>query len=176
MFESFVNFNVPELSKHRKRKTGNLSGEVLQQAAVDLSVIMNERFWERSGWCDMKQEVVSLIQSLTGYVEYLERKNKLMKLHHKSSTPVREISNNIHVQFLPTTDDPNDEFNQLEEKLMNSDYYNYISLSDYRSCKKISQSKKFNSTWTCVSCGYVYVFIRQQCRKLELYMESSKRY
>ena len=33
IFGGFVGYNIPEVSKHRKRKVGNMSGEVLQQHA-----------------------------------------------------------------------------------------------------------------------------------------------
>ena len=129
-FECFVNFNVPELSKHRKRRTSNLSAEVLQESALDLTAIMNESFWERPGWCELKQELLSLIQSLSGYIDYLAMKNKTMKLHHKSTTPVREIASNIHVKFLPMAVS-NNAFEQIEQTLMNMDCYKYINLSSF---------------------------------------------
>ena len=36
VFNGFVGYNVPEMSKHRIRHVGNMSGEVLQQYAKQL--------------------------------------------------------------------------------------------------------------------------------------------
>ena len=37
IFNGFVGYNIPEMSKHRKRQVGNMSGEVLQQHASSFS-------------------------------------------------------------------------------------------------------------------------------------------
>ena len=99
-FDCFLRYNIPELSKHRKRRTYNLTIDVLQEFTLDLSVILDESYWDREGWCDFNQLVHALLQWLVGYIQYLSGKNKAVRLHHKSLTPVREIFNNLWMRFL----------------------------------------------------------------------------
>ena len=80
VFTSFDKYNTPELSKHRKRRTINLSGAALQEFVLDLATVLHDNYWEREGWCELKQDVYTLSQSLGGYVDYLHSKNKMMKL------------------------------------------------------------------------------------------------
>ena len=46
-FQSFSNYNVPELSKHRKRQTYNLSSDLIQQFVLDFSVLLDELLQQR---------------------------------------------------------------------------------------------------------------------------------
>lgn len=72
---------------------------------MDLSIILDESYLDRDGWYDFRQLLLCLLHSLSGYVEYLSSKNKAMKLHHKSPTPVRELGNNLCIKYLTPSDD-----------------------------------------------------------------------
>ena len=76
VFHSFVGFNVPELSKHWKRRTANISSDQLREFALDLSHILLEFYWERNHWRDIKENFIALFSSLSSYSEYLTEKNK----------------------------------------------------------------------------------------------------
>ena len=72
-FECFLNYNVPQLSKHRRRRTINMSADSLNDFTLELDVILHENYWNRESWCDFKPV---LLESLSGYVSYLTSKNK----------------------------------------------------------------------------------------------------
>ena len=78
----FTKYNVPELSKHCKWRTSNLSGEVLQEFVLDLATALHENYWDREGWGELKKDVLLLSQSLACYVDYLCTKNKLMNYRY----------------------------------------------------------------------------------------------
>lgn len=88
-FSKFSGYNCPELSKHRKRRTQNMSCAVLQDFALDLSSILHLAFWERSDWHMLKSHFDSLLVSISSYAEYLVQKNKRVKRDHLSPTILR---------------------------------------------------------------------------------------
>ena len=51
-------------------------------------MILEESYWNRDGCCDFKQIVLTLLNSISGYVDYL------------NSTPVREIGKNLCIKLL----------------------------------------------------------------------------
>ena len=120
------------MSKHRKKQTCNLSINELQEFTLDLSVILDESYWDREGWCDFKQLVLALLQSLIGYIQYLSSKNKAVRLHHKSPTPVREISNNLRVRFLSPScvADSNLHFKDIGESLIDVPFYEHVDITN----------------------------------------------
>ena len=133
-FQSFSNYNVPEFSKHRKRRTYNLSSDLIQQFVLDLSVILDESYWDRDGWCEFKQLLLSLLCSLSGYVEYLNSKNKMMKLRHKSPTPVRDLGSNLSIKYLsPCSGIKGDSSFEkvIERELMKVSDYEYVEVTQF---------------------------------------------
>ena len=67
IFNSFNGFNGPELSKHRKRQTTNISADQLREYALDLSQLLLENYWERDNWRNIKPHFVDLFSSLSCY-------------------------------------------------------------------------------------------------------------
>ena len=86
-----------EQSTCMERQLGNLHSDQLHHLASELLTLLQANPWESEYWCEFKSDVASLVQSLVGYAEYLSQKNKHMKLHHISATPVRELSSNLKV-------------------------------------------------------------------------------
>ena len=99
-FSSFTGYNCPEWSKHRKRLTQNMSSDALQEFALELSTILHLGFWERPDWVELKSHFYSLLISLFSYAEYLVQKNKRVKRDHLASTPVRELSEHLHMKYI----------------------------------------------------------------------------
>ena len=81
IFCSFVNYNVPELSKHRKRVTRNISADQLGDLALELSVLLQSSYWDRP---KLKPHFTVLLQAISSYQEYLVQKNKAMCHQHPS--------------------------------------------------------------------------------------------
>jgi hypothetical protein len=129
-FGYFTNYNNPELSKHRKRRTSNLSADALEQFLLDLSVVLNENYWERDGWCDMKLLIISLSSSISGYIDYLRSKNKRMLLCDRSPTPVRELSEHLRIRFLNQSSLATNELLQpIESAMENLSFFEQINIT-----------------------------------------------
>ena len=75
-FHSFINYNNPQLSKHHKRLTSNMSSDVLRDFALELSTVLHFSFWDRPHWLELKPVFLSLLQSISSYVEYLITKKQ----------------------------------------------------------------------------------------------------
>lgn len=99
LFQKFSNYNTPELSKHCKRQTCNISSDVLQAFVEDLCLILDSNYWERPHWKQIKPSVSQLCDGLASYVEYLSQKNKRAKINHRSPTPIRELSDNMKIKY-----------------------------------------------------------------------------
>ncbi|XP_019863167.1 PREDICTED: uncharacterized protein LOC109592033 [Amphimedon queenslandica] len=102
VFSFLVGYNVPQLSKHRKRLTMNISSDQLQAYSLKLSTFLSKPYWNRPPWVSLKPHFFALMESLSSYSEYLFRKNKYMKLNHRSPTPIREVARNIHTTVCGT--------------------------------------------------------------------------
>ena len=104
LFQRFTNYNLPQMSKHRKRRTANISSDQLNGFVQDLCSILQRTYWDRQQWRELKLPVTELCESIAGYVEYLSMKNKRSKTNHRSPTPVREMGDNLRLKFLPKSD------------------------------------------------------------------------
>ncbi len=132
LFRQFSGYNVPHLSKHRKRRTLNISSDQLNDFVHDLCTLLQHSYWQRPHWNELKLPVTELCESIAGYVEYLSIKNKRTKLNHRSPTPVRELGDNIRLKFIPVADcNIPTSLAPINECLRESPEYAYISLMDY---------------------------------------------
>ena len=106
VFQAFTGFNIPELSKHRKRQTRNISADQLRDYALDVSQLLLENYWERNNWRNIKPHFVDLFSSLSCYSDHLVEKNKKSKENHRSPTPVRELSEHLTLKLLKASESP----------------------------------------------------------------------
>lgn len=141
-FGCFVGYNCPELSKHRKRTQANMNHSVLHSVSSHLYECLQGSYWDRDNWAALKPNVEKLAESVSNYCTYLQKSCKKVMLNHHSPSPVRQISDNLHFQFLPqchADNSPavlNDLCNQL--KLYIGDY-EYIEVE--RCCPTDSKLK-----------------------------------
>lgn len=129
-FKSFHCYNLPELSKHRKREKYNLSREKLHTYASTLYTTLQANLWEKEGWCNLKHDVTQLAQSLAQYVEYLSQKNVAMKVHHASPTPAHELSDNLRLKFIHKSTTTQPSLMSIEEAMKAKGDYEYVYISD----------------------------------------------
>ena len=101
IFDTFVNYNRPELHKHRKRERGNMSSSVLKSLSAHLFTCLQGVYWSRDCWVSLKPNVEQLTRSLDTYSNYLQRSCKRVMSNQSSPSPIREISDHISFQFLP---------------------------------------------------------------------------
>ena len=97
----FVNYNRPDLSKHRKRERGNMSCTVLKSLSSHLFACLQGVYWSRDHWKEIKPSIEQLTNSIDGYSSYLQKSCKKVAFNQSSSSPVREISDHLSFQFLP---------------------------------------------------------------------------
>lgn len=90
-FDAFVNYNRPELYKHRKREKGNMSSSVLKSISSHITCLQGV-YWSRDCWKALKPDIEQLTKSIDEYCKYLQRSCKRVMSNQSSSSPVREIS------------------------------------------------------------------------------------
>ena len=100
VFKQFSDYNVPQMSKHRKRINTSLSAQVLQSHSQRLFASLQAGFWDRTCWKTLKTEVEVLARMLQKYANIVsEKRLKMMELH-SSPEQVRTIANSMTVQHL----------------------------------------------------------------------------
>jgi hypothetical protein len=145
-FSSFVGYNVPELYKHRKRMTRNISSDKLREFSLDLSTILFESYWERNCWSDIKHVFTSLTESLTMYSDHLIEKNKKIKENHRSPTPVRELSDNLHLKLISPSQDPVSlQLVPIDSLLESLPVYKYSSIDHLLPLDSLKKHRLINS-------------------------------
>ena len=113
-FARFTGYNLPELSKHRKRESTNLSSSVLKSLASSLFQNLQASFWSNVSFRRLHQHTRVLAQSLASYSEYLSSQNKTMKTLHALPLPVRQLSIALSIKFVqPCTGVPLGRFGTL---------------------------------------------------------------
>ena len=131
IFANFSGYNVPERSKHRKRKMGNLSSDPLKALSHSLFSILQGNYWKRPPWQEFCREIEALAGSISQYVDYLDRQNKEMTLKHMSEVPVRSITDSITVPYVKaTTSTTFPLFREVDATLAGMQEYEYAFLND----------------------------------------------
>lgn len=80
-FECFTGYNMPELSKHRKRRSSNMSSSVLNFLPFSLFQNLQASFLSNLCFQRLHQQTQSLALGLAGYVDYLSSQNKINESH-----------------------------------------------------------------------------------------------
>ena len=83
-FDRFEGYNVPEKSKHRKRRTCNLSFDVLVKHVAVLKESLLSSWMQQSGWLQLKECVSKLTTAIDDYCMYLRQQCKAAKMRHDS--------------------------------------------------------------------------------------------
>ena len=131
VFLQFSGYNRPELSKHRKREFTNLEKSTLRSLSSHLFSCLQDQYWERQNWRALKDDMVTLAQSISGYAEYLDCSNKRSKEVHASPVPVHEIADNMFVTVLPVTFCRPPLLANLISKLEDISDFEYVSVDDF---------------------------------------------
>ena len=131
IFAQFSGYNRPELSKYRKREFTNLEKSTLRSLSSHLFFCLQDQYWERENWRALKDDMVTLAQSISGYAEYLDCSNKRSKEVHASPVPVHEIADNMFVTVLPVTSCRPPLLANLITKLEDVSDFEYVSVDDF---------------------------------------------
>ena len=129
-FESFCGYNLPEKSKHAKRKLNNLCSQSLHAISSSLFDILQGNYWKSKPWSKYFSEVQSLACSILQYAEYLDSQVKKVKVNHTLPIPVRDISESMQIKYIVSTRSVFPLFLQLNSILKNMNEYEYLFLND----------------------------------------------
>ena len=127
-FAQFQGYNMPELSKHRKRTSGNMSGDILQALSQKVFRLVQANYFLRDEWEVMRRECETLAHSLQKYADILLEKNKYMKVVHSSTTPWRSVTKGLDLFYLKPTDKLPYELTKINQAVAEIDFYNKIDL------------------------------------------------
>ena len=148
VYSIFTGYNTPEASKHRKRQVGNLSGEIIANHAKHLFMCQQCSYWAIPAWHTFRDDVESLARSLSGYADYLGKKNKQMKFLHSQLQPVRTVGDNLQFQYLPSASVVLPDFEELERALKAKNQFQSLqleSLCPQNSSKRYELLKKLKN-------------------------------
>ena len=132
VFAQFQGYNIPEISKHRKRAVTNMTSDELGALASRLFRVLQSSFLERPAWQQMKGSLETFAHCLSKYSSELCSKNKTMKLVHSSSTPWRTVSKGLDIFYLvPTTGALTETVEKLNSKVIEARPYSFVDLHDF---------------------------------------------
>ena len=100
VFERFLEYNIPERSKHRKRSSSSLCAASLKSHSQSLFGNLQRSFCLRPGWNVLKAEVEVLARALAKYADCLGVKKARMTSLHASSVPARTVGNALNVKYI----------------------------------------------------------------------------
>ena len=99
VFEGYVEYNIPERSKHRKRLSLSLCAATLKSHSQNLFGNLQRSFWLRPGWNVLKAEEV-LAKALAKYADCSGVKKARMTTLHASSLPARTVGNALNIEYI----------------------------------------------------------------------------
>ena len=90
VFKQVSDYNIPQMSKHRKRANTSLSAQVHSHR---LFACLQAGFWDHACWKTLKAEVELLARMLQKYADVISEKRLKMLELHGSQELVHTIAN-----------------------------------------------------------------------------------
>ena len=159
VFKQFQGYNKPELSKHRKRSQSNLSSITLEHHARILATCLQAAYWDTPSWKQFKTDVAQLAEPLTGYVPHMAKKRKVVTENQRSETPVRSISENIQLYYLPVADTTTLSLTPLSSVIEGKQEYEHVFVNDFVPSEPLPKNCSI-VTLGCILCGHVAVITK----------------
>ena len=129
LFEPFEGYNVPELSKHRKRQGTNMSSDVLSMHVSSLYDALLLSWLSTKKWEELKSATLALAKSLDNYLAYLKQQTKKMTLHHYSAP--ESVSDNTTIVVLPANAFAASQLIELSEDIKKKKPYEVVHVDAY---------------------------------------------
>ena len=129
LFKPFKGYNTPELSKHRKRKHNNLNADKLAAHVASLFDALLLAWLNVPEWLSFKEATEKLARALDGYLTYLNRQNKKMKVQHDSATML--VADKTSVQLLKRNHTPSHCLSKLNDIISHNAPYEHVFVADY---------------------------------------------
>lgn len=119
---------MPERSKHRKRRTCNLSFDVLIKHVAVLKESLLSSWMQQSEWRDLKERVSKLTTAMDDYCTYLRQQCKTAKTRHDS---VAAGSDSGTLTVLPLITVVSSRLTALNDTMKEKPCYERVFVNDY---------------------------------------------
>ncbi len=137
-FSRFVGYNVPEKSRHRKRKYCNLNYSTLVTHVSMLQESLLCSWMQQARWCGLKEAVQNLTTSLDDYCTYMRIKNREVTKRHNTDTFFSSDSGTVTV--LKVVPKVSVQLSKLDKALQEKPCYEKLCVVDFCS---IEPKKKY---------------------------------
>ena len=140
-FARFTGYNIPQLSKHRKRQN-NLSSSVLKSLAASLFRNL-QSFWSSASFRYLQQHTNILAQSLANYSDYLSSQNRTMKTLHVQPVLVRQLSDALSIKYVqPYTGVPIGRFSTLTDTSDKKEDFEHLFVTGFAKTRHVARMRK----------------------------------
>lgn len=129
IFKRFSGYNTPELSKHRKRKVGNMSMsyDVLISHVSYLKECLLTSWMQQQRWSALRQLIDELATSLDDYTTYLRQQSRIVKQKQHSLS----VSDSGTVKVLPINASISGRIQPLYSALQEKPVYNQVAVNSF---------------------------------------------
>ena len=108
-----------------------MSSRELKSFSSELFTILLCPFWNQPAWLSFKAQVETLAKCFVDYCDYLDDKNKRIKLNHSALIPVRQLSDNMSISLLPSSNFRSNKLDELNSALSASDVFTVVDVGDF---------------------------------------------
>ena len=132
-----------------------MSSSILKSLSSHMFDCLQGLYWDREHWREFKVDVEMLAKSLAGYTNYLQKSSKRTLHNQMSTSPIRQISENLTFQFLPIcpTGSCSSTLSDLYDHLNASGDYEFHHVEKHYS---IDSSMKYSLMKTMKSNGFPF--------------------
>ena len=127
IFKQFSGYNTPELSKHWKRKVGNMSYDVLISYVGYLKECLLTSWMQQQRWSALRQTIDELATSLDDYTTYLRQQSRIVKQKQDSLS----VSDSGTVKVLPINASISGRIQPLYSALQENPVYNQVAVNSF---------------------------------------------
>lgn len=129
LLEPFKGYNVPELSKHRKRFHRNMNSDVLKKHARYLKDFLMSPWIKKREWSIVEVATEELAESIDSYATELSCKKSAVT--SRNGMQIETASDDIAFAVLNVTNQYSVILVPLIETLKEKEYYEPVSLCDF---------------------------------------------
>ena len=127
VFKQFSAYNTPELSKHRKRRVGNMSYDILISHVGYLKECVLTSWMQQQRWCALRAIIDELATSLDDYTTYLRQQSRIVKEKQGSLS----VSDSGTVKVLPINASVSGRIQPLYSALEEKPVYTQVAVNAF---------------------------------------------
>ena len=130
-FSQFNGYNRPQASKHRKCTKENLKREEISTHVLTLQEVIHASWMQKDIFAPLRQSVIELGDSLSGYAAYMQTKSKYQRLHHMMEVPAANPTDNSTVRFLAKRTEVSRCLKPLNDAIQSKCTYQPVFIGDF---------------------------------------------